>query len=168
MARKLDIDLSELELAFEGGPGETQYYLDRETGAVVMVTEDLRRELEEDVEPEASDFGPEALELARAAAEDPERFLAIPEQDSNEGYRDMEAFLDTVADPELARLLGVAIQGRGAFRRFKDVLGDYPAERERWFAFRDRRLQGRILEWLADEGITPAQVPEPSDVPEPS
>ena len=50
-------------------------------------------------------------------------------------------------------LLEVAIAGKGAFRRFKDVLVRAPAERERWFRFRDERVDGRIREWLADNDI---------------
>jgi hypothetical protein len=49
----------------------------------------------------------------------------------------------------------VAITGRGAFRRFKDVLLDYPRERERWFAFRDALMAERVREWLAEHDIEP-------------
>jgi hypothetical protein len=34
----------------------------------------------------------------------------------------MEAFIETVSDWHLQEPLQVAIQGKGAFRRFKDVL----------------------------------------------
>lgn len=42
MARKLDIDWPELQLAFDSSFGEASCYLDRETGTVVTVTEDIR------------------------------------------------------------------------------------------------------------------------------
>ena len=45
----------------------------------------------------------------------------------------------------------------GGFRYFKDVLLDYPAERERWFQFKRERLHLRILDWLEAYGITPLQ-----------
>jgi len=54
-------------------------------------------------------------------------------------------------------LLEVAIRGKGAFRRFKDVLEGYPEEMERWFSFKDDRLRERALEWLDDIGITLAE-----------
>src|SRR5262249_39718314 len=81
------------------------------------------------------------------------RFLAVPEADSRAGYEDMEAFIETVAGPGLQERLWSAIRGRGAFRRYKNVLADAPAERERWFAFKDRRMRERALVWLAEEGI---------------
>jgi hypothetical protein len=46
------------------------------------------------------------------------------------------------------------MNGKGAFRRFKDVLLNYPEEREKWFQFNDDRTQGRALEWLDDIDVS--------------
>jgi hypothetical protein len=83
------------------------------------------------------------------------RFLRVPEAGSRESYGDMQAFIETVSSPWLQERLWAAIHGRGAFRRFKDVLAGALAERERWFTFKDDRLRQRVLAWLADEGIEP-------------
>ena len=48
----------------------------------------------------------------------------------------------------------MAINGKGAFRRFKDVLLNYPEERERWFHCKDNRAQARALEWLGDIDVS--------------
>ena len=56
---------------------------------------------------------------------------------------------------EAARL-GVAIEGRGAFRRFKDVLSRWPELLDRWYAFSEDRQRGRARAWLAAEGYAPA------------
>jgi len=48
----------------------------------------------------------------------------------------------------------VAINGKGAFRRFKDVLLDYPEEREEWFQFKGAKVQERALEWLNDIDVS--------------
>jgi len=84
-----------------------------------------------------------------------DRFISIPVEGSHEGYRDMEAFIATVHNRRLQERLERAISGRGAFRYFKDVLLDYPAERERWFQFKRERQHLRILDWLEAHGITP-------------
>ena len=55
----------------------------------------------------------------------------------------MEDFIATVEGERLAELLEVAIKGKGAFRRFKDVLLNYPEERVRWFEFKDDRNAGK-------------------------
>ena len=82
------------------------------------------------------------------------RFIAIPAEGPHEGYRDMEAFMTTVRNRRLQERLERAISGRDAFQYFKDVLLDYPAERERWFQFKQERLHLRILDWLEAYGIT--------------
>jgi hypothetical protein len=60
----------------------------------------------------------------------------------------MERFVGAVADQPLRERLLVAIDGKGAFRRFKDVLLAFPAERERWFAYRSELLHLHIQTWL--------------------
>jgi hypothetical protein len=172
--KKLRIDTLQLDIAFENSADEMDYFLDRETGAVILVTEDDKRaisDFEEDVDIEegddeqakfekwledyrCQDWQKESIREAFPVMMDSSgRFAAIPKQDSREGYRDMEAFVETVEDGNLRRLLDVALNGKGAFRRFKDALYDFPAESERWFKFSEERVKERILEWLEDEEI---------------
>ena len=56
-------------------------------------------------------------------SDDPDKWLWVHYEGSRDGYRDMELFIETVRDPGRADRLEIAISGRGAFRRFKDVLG---------------------------------------------
>jgi hypothetical protein len=172
--RRLKVDLSELEVAFDDASWERNYYLDLETSKVLMVTEEIRQELEriyeeaipEDRTDEEADLTPildrlqspqwekEALREANQVEEGfGTRYISIPRSESTESYGDMEEFITMVEDEHLVELLEVAINGKGAFRRFKDVLANYPAERERWFHFKDNRIRERVLEWLKDEGI---------------
>jgi len=66
-------------------------------------------------------------------------------------------FIDAVTDPDRADRLRIAIDGRGTFRRFKDVLARWPDEEERWYRFSDERRCGRARQWLADAGYRPAR-----------
>jgi hypothetical protein len=84
--------------------------------------------------------------------EDLERFLWVRGEGSRDGYRDMVAFIDTIDDGDRGNRLGIAIQGRGAFRRFKDVLARWPDQLERWYEFSAERKRGRARAWLADIG----------------
>ena len=175
--RKLKLDLSELELAFDNSSWEATYYLDLETGAVAMVTDETRQELDAIYEEIDDGAGGELIPFAQALRQRdlPDwmqetveeaarieqgfgtRYIEVPRSDSSEGYRDMEAFIDTVADRRLQYHLWNAINGRGAFRRFKDVLLEHPEERERWFAFKSERMHQRILKWLESEEIEPSE-----------
>jgi predicted nucleotidyltransferase len=77
---------------------------------------------------------------------------------SHEGYRDMSEFVAGVHHRRAAELLDRAIAGRGAFRRFKDTLFEFPELREQWFRYRDARSRRRALRWLADEGLVERSV----------
>jgi hypothetical protein len=74
-----------------------------------------------------------------------------------------------VEEVELRQKLLSAIDGKGAFRRFKDVLMGHVQERERWFAFRSERLRVFMEAWLGAHALNP--VPRPvfvAEAPQPS
>ena len=87
------------------------------------------------------------------------RYLRIDPVSSREQYRWMERFIATVEDEELRRRLNIAIDGKGAFRRFKDALMSHPVDRERWFAFRSERLRSCMESWLTAHGIHSVERP---------
>ena len=69
-------------------------------------------------------------------------------------YQDMADFADQVSDERAGRRLARAIQGKGAFRRFKDELNEeYPHLLDGWYAFRDARALRRAVEWLVDNSL---------------
>jgi predicted nucleotidyltransferase len=72
---------------------------------------------------------------------------------SHEAYADMEDFAEAVPDPRARDLLLRAIAGRGAFRRFKDTLLEFPELRDAWFRFHDVRMERRAIVWLADHDL---------------
>jgi hypothetical protein len=83
-----------------------------------------------------------------------EDLIAIEPLPSSVVYRDMEDFTARVRDPNARELLQSALNGRGAFRRFKDLLElDLPELRGAWFAFHDARAERRAISWLADRRL---------------
>lgn len=69
-------------------------------------------------------------------------------------YQDMADFADGISDEAAGRRLGRAIQGRGAFRRFRNELHEEHSELVAvWHAFRDARAERRTVEWLLDQGL---------------
>ncbi|MFC1955908.1 UPF0158 family protein [Chloroflexota bacterium] len=132
--KTLHIDLDELCEAMDNSSYENQYYLDLKTGEILFISEYMDDE--------------ETEKLKDQVEEGNDCYESIPMAESHEGYRDMQDFIATVENEHIAELLEVAINGKGAFRRFKDVLLNYHEERERWFEFRDDRAEERALEWL--------------------
>ena len=171
--RQLQIDLADLELAVEATSLEVSWYLDLETGRVVAVDAETRRELEriygEMPDAEPGEPGGLAAILERRPLQPWERkalvdadlvetgfgdrFIEVPRIDSSEAYQDMEEFISTLQDGRFRDRLSRAIRGRGAFGRFRDVLAESPRERERWFEFKERRVEERLAQWLREEGI---------------
>jgi Uncharacterised protein family (UPF0158) len=69
-------------------------------------------------------------------------------------YQDMADFAEIITDERAGRRLARAIQGKGAFRRFKDALQEeYPDLLSAWYAFRDVRAERRAVQWLADNSL---------------
>jgi hypothetical protein len=142
MSEKIQVhaDLQEICILFEDSSCEHRGYLDIKTGEIIQIFDDI-------MDPD------EKEELDDKVDEGGERYIAIPNAESHEGYRDMENFIETVKTVKLKEKLYNAITRKGAFRRFKDVLTFYPKERERWFKFKDEKVMERVNEWLEEEGI---------------
>ena len=147
-ARDIPIDWEALEDAFENNAPEVHSYLHLVTGDVLRVVDGV-------ADPQMH---------ARIAA-DP-NYLRIDPVSSREQYRWMERFIPMVEDADLQAKLSQAIDGKGAFRRFKDVLMAYGPERERWFSFRSERLRIFMEAWLSAHALNP--VARPVWVPEPA
>ena len=137
LLRALPVDLEELAGVLEGDPVNGGGRIDLRTGEV---------------------WPQPAIEYAEETEEDDddERWLWVECEGSREGYRDMELFIAALDDTDQVNRLGIAISGRGAFRRFKDQLSRWPELLERWYAFSEDRQRGRARAWLADEGYAPA------------
>ncbi len=82
----------------------------------------------------------------------PAGWLEVTQLGSHEAWQDMSDFIGQVEDGELAERLDRAIRGRGAFRRFKDILSGHEDLLRNWFRFAEDRQRGRAREWLALQG----------------
>jgi hypothetical protein len=135
------VDWEALEDAFENNAPEVHSYLHMTTGEVMRVVDGV-------ADPQMH------VRIASDAS-----YLRIEPVSSREQYRWMERFIPTVESVELKASLTQAIDGKGAFRRFKDVLMTYAEERERWFAFRSERLRTFMEAWLTAHAIKPITRP---------
>lgn len=135
--RRVAIDWDALEIAVERNAPNTESFLDLSSGQVVTIVSG----------------DPEAPVRKRQVAENIENYARIEPASSREQYRWMERFVASVTDEALRERLIISIDGKGAFRRFKDVLLAYPAERERWFTYRSELLHWHIHNWLKDHKI---------------
>jgi len=133
--REVPIAWEALEDAFENNAPEVHSYLNLETGDVIRIVDGVA----------------EPTTHARIATD--AGYMRVEPVSSREQYRWMERFIATVEEPDLHQKLVASIDGKGAFRRFKDVLMSFPVDRERWFAFRSERLRMAIEAWLEAHGL---------------
>jgi hypothetical protein len=69
-------------------------------------------------------------------------------------HRDMVDFADGISDRGAGERLSRSLQGKGAFRRFKNELYQrHPDLIAGWHAFKDARARVRAVQWLAEEGL---------------
>ncbi len=146
--RDVPVDWEALEDAFENNAPEVHSYLHLATGEVLRVVDGV-------ADPQMH---------VRISSD--QNYLRIDPVSSREQYRWMERFIPMVDDLDLRGKLTHAIDGKGAFRRFKDVLMSFSADRERWFTFRSERLKTFMEAWLTAHAIRAVPRPQWADAPD--
>lgn len=133
-------NLEALVHAFESQLDTIQYYFDRDTGDVVMVSEEFGE-------------GP-----GDEPGEDQEsgRYLLVPPFTTNDRFQIMEDFVESLPDETLVEELNQALIGKGAFQRFEATLQRYPQRFEQWRRFRSDTVSSRARQWLREHGIEPS------------
>jgi hypothetical protein len=133
------VDEDMFEVAMEDADMGNSYFLNTQTGEVVFF----------------SDYydDPEKRETLSEEIDGSFDYVRIEPVPSYEAYQWMEDFVTEVVapkDPLAAEKLSIALMGKGAFRRFKDVLhlvGDKWVQE--WYRWKDDHLHEAMREWFA-------------------
>ncbi|MBN1360835.1 MAG: hypothetical protein JW993_09595 [Sedimentisphaerales bacterium] len=142
------VKLSDIIDALETQNDQTNFYLDTSTGTVYLLSpDDLYAGEEDDPLEDYPEWQRPSVEVARRLATgDDESLIELPSRwDVNE-YGIMEAFCDTQSDETRRHALQIAIQGKGAFRRFKDAVHAFGVA-EDWYRFRLARFKTLAVDW---------------------
>jgi hypothetical protein len=131
----LTISVQDLVEAMETASPETGYFLDRETGELVVLAAD-----DED--------GCEALNAAR---ENRERYFEIQPLPSRAVYGWMVEFAEKQRPTLQDRLLNVLNRPR-PFKRFQLACANLGL-RDAWYAYRDRRAEEFARAWGEENGL---------------
>lgn len=142
--RNLRLDMAELESAFDFLATVDPIYCDQPCISFLDVTT-------------GKVIAPEDEEEAEALFGDGNLLLLPDDLFEDSEYGALDEFVDSLPDDPLRGQLARAIRGKGAFRRFKDIVfgGGNVELKNRWFWFETRRRRERIVEWLRDENIEP-------------
>ena len=132
------IELDMLEAAMEDSDLSNRYYLNLVTGKVVFFSDDLGLTDEDERLSEEID--------------ESDDYVAVDRISSHEAYQWMVDFVDEMvapSDENAAEKLSIALEGKGAFRRFKDTLYRVDEKwQQAWYQFRDKQLKAAVEEWL--------------------
>src|SRR5215471_14680719 len=132
------IDLDMLETAMEDSDLANRYFLNLVTGEVVFFSDYLGLSDEDERLVEEIDGSND--------------YVAIERIPSHEAYQWMVDFVDELvapADEQAAEKLSIALNGKGAFRRFKDTLhGINDHWLQAWYQWKDQQLKAAVEEWV--------------------
>ena len=142
----LDLDMIDVEEIATALADQTDYdhrwLIDPRTGEVVFWTSDTGID------------GQNPVDLDELDELDELDLILIDPLPSYVWYQDMADFADGISDRAAGEVLHRALQGKGAFRRFKNELYQHqPDLISLWHGFRDARARGRAVHWLAGEGL---------------
>jgi len=130
------IDIEELATALADQTDFERWLIDPRTGQVVFWTSDTGIDGENPVEID---------ELNLTLIEPLPPYV---------WFQDMADFAEGISDRTAGRRLIESLRGRGAFRRFKNLVYEhYPELIGAWHALRDVRAQRRAVDWLLEKGL---------------
>ena len=132
------IDMNMLAIAMEDADLTNRYFLNLVTGEVVFFSDYLG----------LSDEDERLLEEIDGSDD----YVAIERIPSHVAYQWMADFVDEMvapADEHAAEKLSMALNGKGAFHRFKDTLHLLDDQwLQAWYQWRNKRLEAALDEWL--------------------
>lgn len=131
----MKVKLDEVIEALDFTNDEIEYYYNPDNGEIFMSNIGEFENLNED----------ELDELFEKSIMLPTRY------DINE-YEMMEDFTETIEDIRLQNQLYIALNGSGAFRRFKDTCINFDII-DNWYKFRDERYKELAINWCKENNI---------------
>ena len=129
----MKVKLTDVIEALDFSNQDTEYYYNMNTEEVLMIFDGMVN----------GDDDPEVIEEIKEGFEE---YIPLPGQYEIDEYNMMEEFINIVPEGIAQSKLEYAIQGRGAFRRFKDTVYDLGLEQKR-YKYRDEVYEKIAREW---------------------
>ena len=124
--------------AFESSNPSISYFLNKTSGEIVKVAED---------------FCADETLLGIDYFSDP-HFVRIPRLPEQEGVRIRREYITNIKDNEdLSDKLEKTLLGRGALKRFVDILRVYPDYYRDWLDFKNKEILKRVRVWSKEVDI---------------
>ncbi|MEQ6378715.1 UPF0158 family protein [Bacillaceae bacterium S4-13-56] len=145
---KLSVLIDEIENDFD----EYQSFVNLETGGVVMVSDWSLSKAEDEEPPEDMDSLDEELRIAYDIVDSVDKYISLPDRFEINEYQMMEDFCFSLEDRKQKDILLRAINGKGAFRRFKDRAFELGVI-EDWYEYKRSCYRKIAIDFCKDHGL---------------
>ena len=121
-------------------------WLNKDTGKIVVVSEEDLKIAEDETEEEfMADWQREQVETAKEILNS-DVYVQLPDRFEIDEYSLMEKFCREQPDESMREEIYFSLKGTGAFRHFKDKIEGLGIA-ERWYSFRDEAMKDASVEW---------------------
>lgn len=149
------VNLRELAGQFDMIMDDWRYFVNRRTGEIVSVNQEylgIAEEAEDADIANLQEWEQEEVREARELLEKWDDLVPFPDKYELNEYEMMEDFIETVKDEHIRDCLSIAINGRGAFRRFKDTVNRFGVETA-WYDFKEQALLAFARDWCENNEL---------------
>ena len=146
------VNLKDIVEGIESQSDESRSYLDKNTGEVILISDEEFRAVEDD-KPigKFPEWQHENIKIAKEILET-DNYVSLPIKLDVHEYGIMERFCLSIKDMELSDILYNTIKGSGAFRRFKQNIYRYNVQDD-WCKYRDAAIKEIAVEWCEHYNI---------------
>lgn len=138
---KVFVDMNYLTFCWQDDNEKAIYYLDKETGSIILLQDDL-----EDVS-----------EMRTEIEMEPNRYLFIPKQERKHTELDLSDYINTIVDDTIRGALQVALEQKEKLFAARAVFKNHPQEKARWEKFAAAAAASRARRWLHINGVEPIE-----------
>lgn len=146
----IPVHLKDVIEAIEPLADEWHACLNRDTGEIMSFSDEQSMELDADPSEVPEWLADELPKIREALSSD--AYIELPGKFEFHEYMVMKRFALGFPQPRSSERMLEALQGRGAFGRFKDVVAAANIEAQ-WYAFRDEALRELAVEFLEENDI---------------
>ncbi len=152
MRKKLKVKIKkivdELEMTFD----EHSSYFNISDGEVYTVSDEVMSAAEEgDPLEDFPDWQQENIKTAQSIISE-DNYIELPSKFDVHEYAIMEEFCYTIKDSKISDALQIALQGKGAFRRFEDACHRFNFI-EQWYSYKSEALKEIAISWCNDNNL---------------
>jgi hypothetical protein len=122
-------------------------YVNINSGNVIAVIDEMESFISDDDFLEEAAIDPWESERMELAA-NPDSYLKVEKMGSNQEFKIMTSFANSITDKDLKVKLDLALGLSKPFRNFKDIIDMEKDERQRWLSFKQAKYEDFIREQI--------------------